>query len=110
MHRLCIYKGTLRCSRLTSPSFCCRGSWLSKISWDVFCFCSDLVLCVVGLYQIYVIALDSADIGEINFKNFTNNARIEIHGCNGANEDYPKEISCTIFLFDCLMLERQGLM
>lgn len=49
-----------------------------------------------GLYisnwqQIWAIGIDGADIGEINFKNFTNNARIEIHGCNGASEDYPND-------------------
>lgn len=49
-----------------------------------------------GLYisnweQLWAIGIDWADIGEINFNNFTDNARIEIHGCNGASEDYPNK-------------------
>lgn len=49
-----------------------------------------------GLYisnweQLWAIGIDGADIGEINFNNFTYNARIEIHGCNGASEDYPNK-------------------
>jgi hypothetical protein len=49
-----------------------------------------------GLYisnwqQFWAGGIDGADIGEINFKNFTNNARIEIHGCNGAKEELPND-------------------
>lgn len=61
-----------------------------------------------GLYisnweQLWAIGIDGADIGEINFNNFTNNAHIEIHGCNGASEDYPDENivhKISILLFD----------